>query len=98
PAGPYIVLPLFGPSTVRDGFGFATDTFTNPLNYREDVMLRNAAFVLQQVDRRVDAMSVDSLMSGDPYIFTREAYLQQREYLVKDGEVADQADDWGDWD
>lgn len=98
PPGPYVVIPLFGPSTVRDGFGFATDNYTNPLNHRDDVMLRNAAFVLQQIDRRVEAMSVDSLMSGDPYIFTREAYLQQREYLVNDGEVADQQSDWGDWD
>lgn len=98
PPGPYVVIPLFGPSTVRDSFGFGTDNATNPLNYRDDVMLRNAAFVLQQIDRRVDAMAVDSLMSGDPYIFTREAYLQQRAYLVKDGEVADQQSDWGDWD
>jgi len=99
PTGPYVVLPLFGPSTVRDGIGFAADTtYTNPLNSRDDLLLRNAAFVLQQVDRRVDAMTVESLMSGDPYIFTREAYLQQREYLVKDGEVADQQSDWGDWD
>ncbi len=98
PPGPYVVIPLFGPSTVRDGFGFAVDNSTNPLNHRDDVMLRNAAFVLQQIDRRVEAMSVESLMSGDPYIFTREAYLQQREYLVRDGEVADQQSDWGDWD
>lgn len=99
PAGPYIVIPLFGPSTVRDGFGFAADNATNPLNHRDDVMLRNAAFILQQIDRRVEGMAVDSLMSGDPYIFTREAYLQQREYLVQDGNVEDDQDDeWGDWD
>ncbi len=98
PPGPYVVLPLFGPSTVRDSFGYATDTYTNPLNHRDDDLLRNAAFVLQQIDRRVDAMSVETLMSGDPYIFTREAYLQQRAYLVKDGEVADQQSDWGNWD
>lgn len=98
PAGPYVVIPLFGPSTVRDSVGFATDNYTNPLNHRDDTLLRNAAFVLQQIDRRVEAMAVDALMSGDPYIFTREAYLQQREYLVKDGEVADQQSDWGDWD
>ena len=98
PPGPYVVIPLFGPSTVRDGLGFGVDNYTNPLNHREDDLMRNAAFVLQQVDRRVEAMAVDSLMSGDPYIFTREAYLQQREYLVKDGEVASQQSDWGNWD
>lgn len=98
PTGPYIVIPLFGPSTVRDSLGFAVDNYTNPLNHRDDLLLRNTAFVLQQIDKRVEAMAIDALMSGDPYIFTREAYLQQREYLVRDGDVADQQSDWGDWD
>lgn len=100
PAGPYMVLPLFGPSTLRDSIGFSIDTTTNPLNHRDEIALRNAAFVLQQIDRRVEAIAVESIMSGDPYIFTREAYLQRREYLVNDGQGsgADDWDDWDDWD
>lgn len=100
PPGPYVVLPLFGPSTVRDSIGFGVDTTTNPLNHRDEVALRNTAFVLQQIDRRVEAIAVESIMSGDPYIFTREAYLQRREYLVNDGQGsgADDWDDWDDWD
>jgi len=100
PTGPYLVIPLFGPSTIRDGLGFATDTLTHPMNQHDDVRLRNSLFALQQLDRRVAGLAADSLMMGDTYIFTREAYLQQREYLVTDGEVDDAWDDdeWGAWD
>lgn len=98
--GPYMVLPLFGPSNVRDSFGFFTDTFTNPITYNDNPALRNSAMVLQQVDIRVAVLVVDSLMMGDKYLFTREAYLQQREYLVLDGEIEDSwgDDDWDSWD
>lgn len=100
PTGPYLVLPLFGPSTLRDGIGFATDTLTHPQNQQDNVRVRNSMFATQQLDRRVAALAADSLMMGDTYIFTREAYLQQREYLVTDGEISDDWDDdeWGDWD
>jgi len=96
--GPYVVLPFFGPSTLRDSIGLGVDTYTNPLNQQDEIRLRNVAFVIQQLDRRVSALALDSMMSGDTYIFTREAYLQQREYLVTDGEINDDWDDWGDWD
>lgn len=98
--GPYVVLPLFGPSTVRDSFGLGVDTYSNPLNNQDNVRLRNSAFVLHQLDRRVTGLALDSLMTGDTYIFNREAYLQQREYLVTDGEIDDgwDDDDWGAWD
>lgn len=98
--GPYVVLPLFGPSTLRDSFGLIADTVTNPVNHHQEPAVRNSAFVLYQLDRRVAALAVDSMMMGDPYLFTREAYLQQRQYLVSDGEVQDEWDDdeWGAWD
>lgn len=98
-AGPYMVLPLFGPSNVRDTVGLFVDTFTNPMTYHHDPAVRNGTFALEQVDKRVAVLVVDSLMMGDPYLFTREAYIQQREYLVLDGEVQDNWDDeWDRWD
>lgn len=95
--GPYMVLPLFGPSNVRDTFGLIVDTFTDPMTYNDDPAIRNGTFVLQQVDKRVAVLVVDSLMMGDQYLFTREAYIQQRQYLVLDGQVEE---NWGDdeWD
>jgi phospholipid-binding lipoprotein MlaA len=83
---------------LRDSFGLAVDTLTNPLNHQDNMRIRNTAYALEQIDRRVAVMAVESLMSGDPYIFTREAYLQQRQYLVSDGQIEDWDDDWGDWD
>jgi phospholipid-binding lipoprotein MlaA len=98
-AGPYMVLPLFGPSNVRDTVGLFVDTFTNPMTYHHDPAVRNGVFILEQVDKRVAVLVVDSLMMGDQYLFTREAYIQQREYLVLDGEVQDNWDDeWDSWD
>jgi phospholipid-binding lipoprotein MlaA len=91
--GPYMVLPLFGPSNVRDTFGLIVDTFTDPMTYNDAPAIRNGTFVLQQVDKRVAVLVVDSLMMGDQYLFTREAYIQQRQYLVLDGEVEES---WGD--
>ncbi|HBN14274.1 MAG: VacJ family lipoprotein [Pseudomonadota bacterium] len=96
--GPYIVLPLFGPSTLRDAIGFSVDTATNPISHQDNVRIRNSAFALEQLDKRVDAMSVESLITGDPYIFMREAYLQQREYLVNDGQANQDWDQEWDWD
>ena len=98
--GPYMVLPLFGPSNVRDTLGLFVDTFTNPMTYHDDPAVRNGTFVLQQVDKRVAVLVVDSLMMGDKYLFTREAYIQQRQYLVLDGQVEDSwdRDEWDDWD
>jgi len=96
--GPYVVLPFLGASTVRDTFGLTIDTLTNPLNHQNNMRIRNTAYALEQIDSRVAVMAIESLMSGDPYLFTREAYLQQRAFLVSDGQVDDWDDDWGDWD
>jgi phospholipid-binding lipoprotein MlaA len=98
--GPYVVIPFLGPSTLRDSFGLVADTYTNPATHHDEPAVRNSAFALNQLDRRVSALVADSLIMGDPYIFVREAYLQQRQYLVSDGQVQDEwdDDDWGDWD
>lgn len=93
--GPYVVLPLFGPSTVRDSFGFAVDVYTSPINYVDDTVARNSLYVLDTLDTRVELLQLDTMMFGDEYIFMREAYLQQREYLVTDGQIDD---DWDEWD
>jgi phospholipid-binding lipoprotein MlaA len=94
PAGPYVVLPLFGPRTL-------TDALTNPLNPRLDpvrylypVDHRNMLFGLRAVDDRASLIPAESIVTGDRYIFIREAYLQRRNYLVLDGEVEDTFDDF----
>ena len=87
--GPYVVLPLLGPSTVRDAFGKIPDTYVEPYRYVSDVPVRNSARGLDVVDTRASLLSAEKLITGDKYIFIRNAYLQNREFNVQDGQVED---------
>lgn len=87
-AGPYLVLPVFGPSSVRDGAGFVMDSLTNPLRQVDDTAVRNSLVGTRIVDQRSELLSttdtVDSL-ALDRYSFVRDAYLARRRSLVFDG-------------
>ncbi|CAA0097222.1 putative phospholipid-binding lipoprotein MlaA [BD1-7 clade bacterium] len=101
PEGPYVVVPLLGPKTVRSGVGTAVDVVADPI-YVDDVALRNSLFALRFVDKRANLLEGEELITGDPYVFVRDAYLQYREYLIKDGKVEDtfdteQFDEDTDW-
>jgi phospholipid-binding lipoprotein MlaA len=89
-SGPYVVLPVFGSSNVRDSFGLVLDTLFNPIQYHDEAEVRLSLFVLQEIDTRASLLSLDELVSGNRYLFFREAYLQRREYLVADGQVEDE--------
>lgn len=98
--GPFIVVPLLGPRSVRDGFGSVADAYSDPIPYLfdNDVPTRNSLLGLRVVDSRAQLLDAEELISGDRYIFLRDAYLQRREFLVKDGEVEDSfgADDYSE--
>ena len=87
--GPYLVLPLLGPSTLRDGFGKPVDWYTTPVAYIDDVSTTNTVFALSLVDTRASLLSLEGNISGDRYTFIRDVYLQRREFLIHNGEVAD---------
>lgn len=84
-AGNFINLPLFGPSSVRDVPGIVVDAFTDVLTYASLPTLPLAA--LEIVNTRAELTDAIELRDQalDPYAFTREAYRQQREFLVHDG-------------
>jgi phospholipid-binding lipoprotein MlaA len=88
-SGPFVMLPLFGPSTVRDAFAKYPDTYTQPWRYIDHVPTRNTALGVSIVDTRASLLSAEKLINGDKYIFIRNAYLQNREFKVKDGKVVD---------
>lgn len=99
-SGPYIVLPFFGPSTVRDGAGLAVDyVYFDPVFTQiDDPAVSWGLFALDTVDARADALSVTKILEQaalDPYVFTREAYLQRRRYLVYDGQPPPVEEDAG---
>lgn len=95
--GPYLVLPLLGPSTVRDGIGSVGDAFTNPKSYIDEPYVRYGLTALELVSGRAELLDTDSVLneSFDPYAFMRSAYLQRREYLVHDGDVPEPAEETG---
>ncbi len=96
PQGPYLVVPLFGPSTVRDGTGFVLRVLWSPTTEIPNVALRNVIYGLGGLDLRANALGATSLIdqaSLDPYTFVRRAYLQRREYLVYDGSPPPPKDD-----
>ncbi|WP_109512396.1 MlaA family lipoprotein [Pseudomonas ovata] len=88
-SGPYVVLPLFGPSTVRDALARYPDTYTSPYRYIDHVPTRNTALGVNLIDTRASLLSAERLVTGDKYTFIRNAYLQNREFKVKDGQVED---------
>ena len=88
-SGPYLVIPLLGPSTVRDATGRVPDSFLTPYPYMDHVPTRNVTRGVQVVDTRANLLQAERLVSGDKYIFIRNAYLHSREFKVKDGQVED---------
>ena len=87
-AGPYLMLPLLGPSNPRDLTGFSAELFLLPSawDYADEPEVYFAR-ALQIVDRRADLIPAESFMSGDGYTFVRNAYLQRREFLINDGKT-----------
>jgi phospholipid-binding lipoprotein MlaA len=86
-SGPYLVLPLLGPSSLRDGVGRIPDTMIDPLNQVADDETRTALWVGKVIDKRADLLKRESVITGDRYIFIRDAYLQKREFDVNDGRI-----------
>jgi len=94
-SGPYLMLPLVGPSTLRDAPSKFIDSFANPLGYMDHVATRNSMRGLDLLAMRADLLALDDVISGDRYLFVRDVYLQRREYLTSDGAIED---DFGDLD
>ena len=87
-AGPYLVIPFLGPSSLRDAVGRYGDSQINPLSRVSSVPVRNSLTGLSVVDARVGLFPAEDLLnqaSLDKYTFLRSAYLQRRQSLVLDG-------------
>jgi phospholipid-binding lipoprotein MlaA len=94
--GPYLVLPFFGPSNFRDGFGLVPYYYTHPLTYTEDESTGWVLFGVEVVDYRAQMLDAGDILEQaageDPYVFVREAYLQRRRNLVADGVAPTEVD------
>ena len=102
PEGPYLVVPLLGPSTLRDASGLAGQYYTRhyhaPMHWADlERPERYSTAVVTGIDARSRLLGLDEMMAEtgtDPYVFMRESYLQNRREQL--GE--DDWDDWDDWD
>ena len=88
-SGPYLVLPLFGPSSTRDGPGLAVDFVVSPFFYwNSDAEVRWGLFGLDVVNTRANLLGAEKFLDTaamDRYSFLRDSYLQRREFLIYDG-------------
>jgi phospholipid-binding lipoprotein MlaA len=95
PPGPYLMLPVFGPSDFRDAPGRAVDTFTNLEHYTKSTKAEYALWALRQLDRRTQLLATEEALQQafDPYAVVRNAYVARREYLVRDGNIPEETYD-----
>jgi len=90
-SGPYVVLPFFGPRTVRDSVGLIPDLYADPLINIEDTYW--GVLFARVIDRRVELLPAEKLLDTaalDRYDYLRSAYLQRRRSLILDGNMPQQ--------
>lgn len=92
PTGPYLVLPLLGPSTIRDTAALPVDTWGNPVSHLDDHGARYGLYALRIIDTRAQLLRTSTVLDEaalDKYSFTRDVYLQLRGATDYDGNAAD---------
>ena len=88
PSGPYLMLPFFGPSSIRDGSGLNADSFVSVIGRTKIMSARNRDWLAQGVNTRAGLLEGEKVLDEaviDRYSFLRDAYLQRRQSLVYDG-------------
>ena len=90
-SGAYLILPFFGPSTVRDGLALPVDIYVSPaydVAGGGDQGFRWGLIILYAIDTRANLFEAEKIMRQaalDEYAFVRDVYLQRRDYLIRDG-------------
>lgn len=95
PDGPYLMLPILGPSSLRNGTGRFVDRYPHPFNYNEDFSDSTEAWTLRAlngIDARARAQGVMDTLGRtaiDPYVQVRSAWRQSREEAIRDGRAGE---------
>jgi phospholipid-binding lipoprotein MlaA len=87
-AGPYLILPFLGSSTVRDAAGTTVDYYVAPLGEVRPIDLRNSLYGVYLINTRAELLEASNILEQaalDRYTFQRDAYLQRRRSLIYDG-------------
>src|SRR3984893_16288382 len=90
--GPFVELPILGPSDLRDAPAKVVDSYTNPRQYVKNTWVKYGLWLPSLVDTRARLLPLDETLKNvyDPYAFIRDAYLQRRAYLESDGTVTEE--------
>lgn len=94
--GPFLMLPLLGPSNLRDTVGRVADFKLDPITYVDPSRDRNILWGSRSVSQRADLLETSKILETaalDPYEFLRDAYLQRRRNLVHDGSPPPEKED-----
>ena len=95
-SGAFVVLPIFGPSSVRDAISlFAADWHGDPLGYVGNIPTRNQLYGVRVVDQRANLLDLGQLAEDaalDHYSYVRGAFLQRRRSLIYDGDPPRESD------
>ncbi|MGI9133351.1 MAG: MlaA family lipoprotein, partial [Rhodoferax sp.] len=96
--GPYLVLPVLGPSTVRDSLALPVDWQGNVVNHLDDAAVRNEMTLLNLIGKRASYLDAGEMLEQaalDKYSFVRDAFLQRRRNQVYDGNPPDEEEEPG---
>lgn len=88
--GPFVVLPFLGPRTLRDSFTYIPDSAMSLINTVEDEPTRLGLTAASFISLRASLLDAETLAAGDKYTFIRDAYLQNRTFMINDGEVSEE--------
>ena len=94
-SGPFVMMPVIGPRTVRSTVGYFADTYSSIPSLLNDNPIAWTFWTVEIIDYRARLLDAEDLITGDRYIFLRDAYLQRREFFVTRGKVDD---DFSDFD
>jgi len=97
-SGPYLVLPLFGPSTVREVVSMPVESYYSPKRNIDHIRTRNTFYAIELLDKRYRLLAIDSQLEDafDEYSFVRDAYLMRTQYQVYDGNPPEEDDFYDD--
>lgn len=92
PKGPFIVVPFFGPFTMRHGTGVLVDALYHPQTQYDNSSVRSKVNILWIIHQRSRLLAIDEEVrrAFDPYAFVRDSYLQNRRFLRYDGELPEE--------
>lgn len=93
PAGAYVMLPLFGPSSVRDAPMRLADDYTDIRHYFTNPYVNWGLWGVDKIEVRASLLDLDAALdrSFDPYALIRNAWIRRREYLVRDGDMPEES-------